>query len=307
MGRGRVGGTRSRISGKVGNEVFLVHKNADGSYSQVVQAVPESREDVLTPEKARQRCYMSVIMSHMPLLTDFMSAAFDGVDNGTLSVQEFVRQNIRLIQDEVDGIGILGRAWWYRYYGDNNIYPEPLLISDGSFNPRSGTYSHQRSGMNGFVDWFSDDTFKGDTLGRVFNRWNFYPGEYIVIIFFIPKNGDVQSHYEYTRYRWKDNLDPDKLIVDYAADALFDFSGTFHVNVSWRWDVSHDGNMIRYASDNCPQFRYVGAFGILQFGFKDGRRRISRCRLRSDWTSPEGDLTRHLFDDVWDSWYTDRL
>lgn len=307
MARGRVGGTHSRISGKVGDEVYIVQKKADGSYFQVVQALPETREDVLTPEKCRQRCYMSVIMSHMPLLTDFMSAAFDGIPNGTLSVQEFVRLNVKTIQQEIDGDSLYGRGWWYRLYGENVVYPEPLYLTTGNFDLPQVSYAVNHSLIGGYAEWDSADAFATDTIRKWQDRWKFHSGDYLIFMFFICAGGGKPARYVHARLTWREGIDLDALVKDYNPDELFKIETIFPLTMNWHWSWDSNVNNIRFRSSADSMWYWCAAHGSIAFGFLNGKRVISRSRMFVIGLSSSAPVERRTFEEVWPSWYEERL
>ena len=49
MASGRVGGTRSKVSGQIGGEVYRIVKNDDGTYSQIVSVKGETTVNYTTP------------------------------------------------------------------------------------------------------------------------------------------------------------------------------------------------------------------------------------------------------------------
>ena len=55
MASGRVGGTKSKVSGTIGSEVYSLRRNPDGTYSQVVSAKPETTTYTNTEKQAAQR------------------------------------------------------------------------------------------------------------------------------------------------------------------------------------------------------------------------------------------------------------
>lgn len=101
MARSRVGGSKGLLSGKVGDVIYSITRNADGSFRQMIGANPESRFNPNTDAQACARMTMGMIERAMFTYRDFMGTGFEGVDPGTNSVSKFSEVNYNEIREEI--------------------------------------------------------------------------------------------------------------------------------------------------------------------------------------------------------------
>lgn len=101
MARSRVGGSKGLLTGKVGDVIYSITRNADGSFRQGIGAYPESRFNPNTDAQACARMTMGMIERAMFTYRDFMGTGFEGVDPGTNSVSKFSEVNYNEIREEI--------------------------------------------------------------------------------------------------------------------------------------------------------------------------------------------------------------
>lgn len=130
MARSRVGGTSSLLSGKVGDVIYSITRNADGSFRQQISANPIIRENPNTDEQARARCTMGTIERAMFTFRDFIASGWEGVDRGTNSVSEFSRYNYNAIKEYIE--------FWWDVSGEPEL--QYNLPKKGQTQPRGGCF-----------------------------------------------------------------------------------------------------------------------------------------------------------------------
>ena len=114
MASGRVGGTRSKVSGQVGSEVYKIVKNPDGSYSQVITSKGETTVNTTTPRLQAQRLCTSMVESLMRDLQEVAKISMQSGANKSKSLNAFSSYNLRLVAQDC-------QAHWY---GNNQfVYP----------------------------------------------------------------------------------------------------------------------------------------------------------------------------------------
>jgi len=101
MARSRVGGSKGLLSGKVGDVIYSITRNADGSFRQGIGAYPESRFNPNTDAQACARMTMGMIERAMFTYRDFMGTGFENVELGTNSVSKFSEVNYNEIREEI--------------------------------------------------------------------------------------------------------------------------------------------------------------------------------------------------------------
>lgn len=122
MASGRLGGTKSKVSGKVGGEVYKVVRNADGSYSQIVTKKGEQTVNITTPKLQVQRMVTAMVESLMHDLSPVAKLSFQSGANKSKSLNAFSSFNLRLVAQDA-------QANWYG--GQKFVYP--TAIAKGAF------------------------------------------------------------------------------------------------------------------------------------------------------------------------------
>lgn len=132
MASGRVGGTRSRISGEVGGEIYQVVRNSDGSFSQVVYVKPDVSQAAITPKLQAQRMCMAMVEALMRDLKPVGRISMQSGVNQSKSLNAFSSNNVMLVAQDC-------KVHWN---GDNQfVYPLPyqMLELGGAYMISSGT------------------------------------------------------------------------------------------------------------------------------------------------------------------------
>lgn len=137
MARSRTGGSTALLSGKVGEVIYSITRNADGTFRQQISANPVERENPNTEAQARARLTMATIERAMFTLRDFMGTGFEGVQRGTNSVSKFSEVNYNAIKEQI-GFWWDDPEYWEEYYD---------LPKKGQGQPRAGAFILSRGSM----------------------------------------------------------------------------------------------------------------------------------------------------------------
>lgn len=136
MARSRAGGTSALLSGKLGDVIYQITRNPDGSFRQSVMDNPESRINPNTDAQARARLTMALIERAMFTYRDFMGTGFEGVDPGTNSVSKFSEVNYNIVKYDID------TYWDVEEWPDWNYdFPKKGVsaVKDGCYTISQGT------------------------------------------------------------------------------------------------------------------------------------------------------------------------
>lgn len=147
MAVGRVGGTKAKISGQVGDEIYKIEKDSSGGYQQVVIAKPESYPYTNTDLQALQRMKVCMVETAMKQLKLVLGIAYQNSRNKTASVNRFASTNLSLIDRDCKD----------HWYGDNEFYYPIKTYMDtlgGKFRISAGTL-----GYNVFKELYQGSSF----------------------------------------------------------------------------------------------------------------------------------------------------
>ena len=221
MASGRVGGTKSKVSGQIGSEIYQIVRNNDGTYSQVVMAKGVKTVTTITERGRAQQMCTAMVESLMNELKAIGSISFQSGANKSKSLNAFSSFNLRRVADDC-------KANWYG--NANFFYPEWGQDANpgGLYILSSGTLN--RDMFDSVVAWFWD--------------WHLCPpfspdvNRFAGLMFTIPKNatnvGDLLRIkgwnrrdtcyfvWQHERYRVYDNEDTRVEFVrhDYIAIGL---------------------------------------------------------------------------------------
>lgn len=308
MASGRVGGTRAKIKGVVGNEVYQIVSDGKGGTEQKVFAKPEGKEFALTPELAKQRIFMSIVMRHMQLLTDVMNAAFENIPEGTLCVQNFARVNIRWMQEHYLDDPTFNYLKWFPMYGETIALPFPLILTEGTFHTFAAyVSSYSWSSQVGQITIKLGDGRLSMTLGQFRDQLEWGINEYLCHVFFTVGADQEQSRYHYYRFNWKKDLDWNQRCDAADWNNVFDIVSTEPLHANIETSPESDWMNVRFESDLRADLRYGKGQCTIQFGYQEGKWRISQSQISVATGNTIRGHQRYSFNDVFDSWYTDRL
>lgn len=209
MASGRVGGTRSRVSGAIGSEVYRVIRNDDGTYTQIVQAKGEQTSTFTTPRLQAQRMVTAMVESMMKELKPVARISMQSGANKSKSLNAFSSFNLNRVAQDC-------KANWY---GNNQfVYPRHYR-TDIDIKDLGGTYLISAGTLQG--DAF-DELYHEDHANMILQDWPSIQVEFYGLKFNTPANlfnvGQFLSFHRMTRLdtvvfvgfkEWIEFLDPD--------------------------------------------------------------------------------------------------
>lgn len=308
MAVSRVGGTKSLVSGKVGDVVYSIVKDGNGGYRQDISALPEGRALALTPELARQRLFMSIVMRHMNLLTNFMAAAFEDVPEGTLSVQEFARINLRWLQNYYSNPPGSDYTVWWPKYGVQFALPAPIIVTQGTFRTTSIAEVHRiHSSSYGYIRVYFDYMYPNMTMRQWMQSHNLMLREYLCELVMTMGADAMHPSYEYVRFVVNSLLDLDRPCFEISSDEFFKTDGSLSGTFGWEDVGETDRHRLRFETFRYPNLNNIASWGTLQFGEQYGKWRLSRSQMLVNGTLPIGPLRHVTFEEAFKTWFDDRL
>lgn len=192
MATGRVGGTRSKIAGQVGTEIYQVRKNPDGTYSQIVYAKGERIETETSETLQAQRMVTCIVEAAMRDLKPVGQISMQAYTAKTKSLNAFASFNLKLVADDC-------KANWY---GNNRFY-YPVRSMKGAPNEQLGGRFMLSSGTLQ-ADVFDDILHYYDAAGNISGDWNVHD-VFAGVKFLIPP--EVTTVGQFLKYHRMTRLD----------------------------------------------------------------------------------------------------
>ena len=132
MAKGKSGGTRSFLRGRVASDVYSIGKDAKGNKQQIVRSLAESVANPQTLAQMRGRMIMSTIMQAVSAMAAIIDHSFDNVPAGQPNVSEFIKRNYALVKVDVAAHPSSGNAFGLNKYGEKGIKQGAFVVASGS-------------------------------------------------------------------------------------------------------------------------------------------------------------------------------
>lgn len=132
MAKGKSGGTRSFLRGRVASDVYSIGKDAKGNKQQIVRSLAESVANPQTLAQMRGRMIMSTVMQAVSSMAMIVDHSFDNVPAGQPNVSEFIRRNYALVKADVAAHPASGNAFGLNKYGEKGIKQGAYVVAGGS-------------------------------------------------------------------------------------------------------------------------------------------------------------------------------
>lgn len=176
------------LSGKVGDVIYSVTRNPDGTFRQQISANPAQRDNPNTEAQARARLTMATIERAMFTFRDLMGTGFEGVDMGTNSVSKFSEVNYNLIKNGIEDGWIHGTPDAVRVDlpTKGSVVPRDgeFIISQGSLRPIRGFNGSRTEGSRVDLDYRVVSLLNYDTLKAALHETDVNIGDQIAGFYF---------------------------------------------------------------------------------------------------------------------------
>lgn len=288
MARSRTGGTTGLLSGKLGDVIYSITRNADGSFRQSLSSNPEIRTNPNTDDQARARCTMATIERAMFTFRDFVGTGWEGVEPGTLSVSEFSRYNYNAIKDYVE-------MFW-----DMGIEPEIQFNfpKKGQQQPRGGCYRLSQGTLKMRRNWLIDYAPEGNPHFGVRSwpkngqltvkdwlDWNgLEVGDQLVFVFFEEGRTPSLAKCCYYIFATNTNVNPNTIVTNSNFKQLF----VLQSNVGGSIFFNAETNVISYSFDDAQGLGLIGVSvdGVRLRRVINGKIYYNTCDLFAGYYEP---------------------
>lgn len=304
MARGRVGGTHGLISGKVGDIIYSITRNPDGSYRQKVGSVPSDPTYMNTDEQARARLTMATIERAMFTFRDMMGTGFEGVDSGTNSVSKFSELNYNKFKEDIASAWALDMPDFVRcdlpLKGQAIPKDGEFIISQGTLRHFVGFNGSYGGGNRPHFNWTTIRFNNYTTLKEALWQSGVYIGDQIACFMFGKGRTPKQSMVVW----WVMYTDPGLSPKTYIDESNFREYLKFNSNVqiSVLYDNSDKGVHVIANDLSSYGISNWGCIGWRRRAVKGGIIRYSTQSMEYKKTDPWGREGWLSVPDVKDSW-----
>lgn len=324
MASARVGGTKSRLSGTVGNTVYRVVKNPNGTYSQVVTVKGVTTANYTTPRLQAQRMVTGMVESMMKQLKKVAGISMQSGANKTKSLNAFASFNMRLVAQDCQAHWDSGNQFVYPVMSTTKQYPDDLgglyMISAGTlqFN-LFDEYGEDLSWGMKYKDSLSWKmelytmrwTIKSGvtTVGQFFDSYHMTRLDKIVLCGFLagsknydPETGDVDEFYKHLYIIMQPNPKyPDNTpLTEEVIRDIFQFDANDDFVLVVRRDG--DGFAVGWAVNNYDSDNLIPYMAGFSISYLDGKKKVSSSYYKLVFGDGSPWLGNHAPTDVFGSW-----
>lgn len=323
MASGRVGGTKSKVSGQVGSEVYSIRRNADGTYSQVVAAKPEVVRYSNTQRQAAQRMVTAMIEVMMRDLTPVARISFQSGANQSKSLNAFSSINLMRVREDMQANWYGDAKFVYPIKGGDISQGGAYLISSGTLQPLP--YEHKEFKFVTPEQWdggindigkaavqFAGFRFEGGPyytdMGGYLEKMKFYRSDkYVVVVFreyhkYNPETeaDDISYGYEYCIAKLKPNIPDNYVFPNNRVSEIFDIqtNGDAVAVLNHQWNRTNIGLIIP-ADKPDDNIIYWGCFAI---SWRNGFKQVQHVELSNNYGTSAAWISGHAPTNVFWSW-----
>lgn len=198
MARGRIGGTKSKIRGKVGGDIYQLTRDPNGVLVQSVYAQNPNPKYTNTEVQAKNRCIMGQIERMWHIIPDVIRDAYSKIVPGTLAFQHFSKINYDYVRNEFRLTPLSESTINWKEKRDLSAPAGEWLLCDGTLPEVYFSQFSWLDGYNNYIDWFYDAQatynhvsllldFMGYQIGDILRFYTFvdYPDETSATIVYI--------------------------------------------------------------------------------------------------------------------------
>ena len=303
MGRSKNGGTRSLVSGKVGDNVYVVRLAEDGYHYQAVRVAPKAREDNNTMKQAKARFIMGHLQRFQRAFPDILADCFEEVPAGQTSYNWFAKVNRDLLEQTAE-------AQWDSW-GDFGFFEKyhlavpcgPWILSAGSLReplPLSIGYTQV---YNNFLRIGLGHKQGDYSVRSLLERSRIPENGFFYIIVWTWKVGDKDARLDAMKVERLASVDLDADIRNFTARPLFKIEG-YMLNEQG-WNAANDEYRITLRFRAVTQYYLIAAWGLIAIGYGKRGKQVSSSNLHVI----ESIRDTYLFNtppvEVWPSWYSE--
>ena len=304
MARSRSGGTSGLLSGKLGDVIYSITRNADGSFRQQVSMNPEERENPNTDEQARARLTMATIERAMFTLKPLMGTGFEGVDRGTVSVSKFSEVNYNFYKESIKDAWDLDMPQYVRIdvpkKGQSVPRDGEFIISQGSLKEHLGLSGSHSSGSRPRFNYMCVPLNNYHTLKEVLHESRLDIGDQLACIQF---GIGTRATYSFIVWwtMWTEAVLPPTTIIDESNwDRILKFNS--NVPITPYYDSNTKWVCVRSATLENYGLTGWGTVGWRRRRDDKGKIRYSNAKMQTTYLDPWSRMGWQDIPDVKNSW-----
>ena len=301
MARGRLGGTKSKIRGKVGSEIYQLKRDPNGTLVQSVYGQNQNPTYTNTPAQAKNRCCMGQIERMWHVIPDVIRDAYAKIDPGTLAFQHFSRINYDYVVSQFNLLsgGISSLNW--KEKRDLAAPAAEWLLCDGTLPEVFFPLTSWLEAYNNALDWYynlDDDDY---TLGAFLKFMGYQKGDYLRFYVFVDFADDTPATIEVIDTYLNPSLDVRSILPYPMSDDVFIKTKDNGWQVLCGINRAFPHLRLRCPQDSTKRIIACATLQIVRPS--DVGTLFSSCRFRWFQVPQSSIYPRKTALDVWPTWY----
>lgn len=300
MAVGRIGGTKSKIRGKVGGDIYQLKRDPNGILFQSVYAQNQNPKYTNTEAQAKNRCIMGQIERMWHIIPDVIRDAYAKIAPSSLAFQHFSKINYDYVRSQFSLSETAESTINWKAKRDLSAPAGEWLLCDGTLPEVFFNQYSWAERYNNYIDWYylpSDESYKVSELTK---HIGYQSGDILRFYTFVDFPDETPAYIEVIDTQLNPKYKPNSNLPFPISEDLF-----VPVNdTSWKVYAGNDRGLIKVRL-KCPddsQQRIIACATLQIIRPSDKQTLFSSCRFRWYQTPTSKLYPRRTAYDVWNSW-----
>lgn len=304
MARSTQGGTRGFIRGKVGDSLYQVTRNSEGKPIQLVRAVEDGRTNPNTEGQAIARMQMALLMGTLAQFKQIVDHSFEGVPYGQLSIAEFVRVNMPLVQEDTRSHWEAWNVFGYPEKGVSVMRVGAFIMARGTLVIPTAVTMVQPEYSDGAPSIEITLERNNATVGELKQALGLNVDDYMTVLAMYPCEDEQNSLLAFCRYYLSSNVSDDTVISNQNVSLLFRTEGNTTPSITYA-NRKITLSFVAPVTAGLHSRYFVGS--CLIFSRWDGQKwmRNTSQMVIPEYATGDADFAFKAPDEVFSTWYQD--
>ena len=260
MARGRLGGTKSKIRGKVGSEIYQLKRDPNRTLIQSVYGQNPNPTYSNTEAQAKNRCIMGQIDRMWHALPQIIKDSFANVPQGALSFQRFAKLNYPQLKEDFETHFEKDNefSWVRKRLMDTPA--GPWFLTAGTLPQVTWSYAGFSLNWNNtiYISWHK--SFPNPTYGDFLSNFGVQLGDRLILAFYRVDSPSNEQSVETFTFHPRQDYSIDTPWVDVDTNHIFDTDCPYKQVGGYTWE---DPEFFWYIStQDYPMKIKIACFGL---------------------------------------------
>lgn len=220
MARKRIGGTKTKLKGKLGSLIFRCKRTEKGKLECSSYVAPLSRTNNNTSGQIKARMIMGQIERMFHILPNIIKDAWIDVERGTLSFQHFSKINYQLLQDDFNNHFDSGNVFDWRPKYLLSAPAGPWILSRGDLEALNYDSLKFVNNINNGVQVIVDIPDLNFTTRQLLDYMGLKCGDKLTFLLFRQDEPYDSPYIQEVKFSVPRNLNLDEIVAESYSDEI---------------------------------------------------------------------------------------